>query len=125
MTLIAKSELISIIINHYRLQLKEVMLKLFEFQEKYGCLFTDFENRLKTYSEENFEDWDNYMEWKANFNVAKELNHKIKDIIIRWDNAPHYPQLSSFPHHKHLPDSVEESQEMTLKEALDFIKSVI
>jgi hypothetical protein len=80
MTLITKAELISIIANHYRTQLKEVMLKIFEFQDRYGCLFSDFEKKLKNSTEENFEDWDNYMEWKANFNTAKDLNHKIKDI---------------------------------------------
>jgi hypothetical protein len=46
-------------------------------------------------------------------------------MIIRWDNAPHYPNLATFPHHKHLPNMVEECQEMTLQEALDFIKSVL
>lgn len=60
------------------MQLKEIMLKLFEFQDKYSCLFADFEQRLKSHSEENFEDWDNYMEWKANFNAAKTSTAKLK-----------------------------------------------
>lgn len=80
MTLVTKTEFITILANHYRMQLKEVMLKLFEFQDKYDCLFIDFEKKLKNASKESFEDWDNYMEWKANFNVAKDLNRKIKDI---------------------------------------------
>ena len=27
-------------------------------------------------------------------------------LIFRYDSTPHYPNLSSFPHHKHLPDVV-------------------
>ena len=28
--------------------------------------------------------------------------YRIKQIIFRYDNTPHHPQLLSFPHHKHL-----------------------
>ncbi len=27
-------------------------------------------------------------------------------LIVRWDNAPHHPQIESFPHHCHLPNAV-------------------
>lgn len=27
-------------------------------------------------------------------------------LIFRYDNTPHFPGLPSFPHHKHLPDTV-------------------
>ena len=27
-------------------------------------------------------------------------------LIFRYDNTPHFPDLASFPHHKHLPDQV-------------------
>ena len=47
------------------------------------------------------------------------------ELIIRWDNAPHHKSLATFPHHKHLPDTIEESQEMTLQEALKFIENEI
>lgn len=44
-------------------------------------IFISFENRRK-YS----------FHWQ---NVDEEL-------ISRWDNAPHFPEISSFPHHQHL-----------------------
>ena len=31
---------------------------------------------------------------------------KHNQLIFRYDNTPHFPGLSSYPHHKHLPDSV-------------------
>ena len=27
-------------------------------------------------------------------------------LIFRYDSTPHFPDLASFPHHKHLPDEV-------------------
>lgn len=31
---------------------------------------------------------------------------KHNQLIFRYDNTPHFPGLSSYPHHKHLPDGV-------------------
>ena len=49
------------------------------------------------------------------------------NLIIRWDNAPHHPYISTFPHHKHvtLESNILESPEMTLEDVLDFIKTEI
>jgi hypothetical protein len=27
-------------------------------------------------------------------------------LVFRYDSTPHFPDLASFPHHKHLPDAV-------------------
>lgn len=44
------------------------------------------------------------------------------ELVIRWDNAPHFPKLSNFPHHKHLSDSsVEESYDIPLEDVLQYI----
>lgn len=29
--------------------------------------------------------------------------------IIRWDNAPHFPEISTFPHHHHTVDGAIEA----------------
>lgn len=47
------------------------------------------------------------------------------ELIIRWDNAPHYKNLSNYPHHKHLPNKVVESVEMTLEKVLSEIESML
>lgn len=39
-------------------------------------------------------------------------------LIFRYDNAPHYTGLTSFPHHKHLGAKIEESKEPTLFDVL-------
>ena len=28
------------------------------------------------------------------------------NLLFRYDNTPHFPELNSYPHHKHLPDKV-------------------
>jgi hypothetical protein len=45
-------------------------------------------------------------------------------LKIRWDNAAHYPDISTFPHHKHVDDenNIEVSYEQNLHDVMDYIK---
>jgi hypothetical protein len=36
------------------------------------------------------------------YHCQDEQNH----LVFRYDCTPHFPELASFPHHKHLPDAV-------------------
>lgn len=49
------------------------------FLKKYNCSFKQFEKNIKT-DQENFEKWDDFIEWKAYQEKLKELNNKIGDI---------------------------------------------
>jgi hypothetical protein len=44
-------------------------------------------------------------------------------LLLRWDNAPHYPHLAGFPHHLHAGDdkNIVSSEPMTLVKVLDVI----
>lgn len=46
-------------------------------------------------------------------------------LIIRCDNAAHYPLIETFPHHKHEGNeyNVEASYEQTLFDVLDYVKN--
>jgi len=35
-------------------------------------------------------------------------------LVFRYDNTPHFPDLTSFPHHKHEPDAVIEAKKPTI-----------
>jgi len=50
-----------------------------------------------------------------------------KKLICRWDNAPHHPQIKTFPHHKHekSPENILSSKEITLEEILKVISKRI
>lgn len=40
------------------------------------------------------------------------------ELIWRWDNAPHHPEIETFPHHVHVGDEVRESKPVDLEEVL-------
>lgn len=46
--------------------------------------------------------------------------------VFRYDNAPHYPRLSTFPHHRHdEKDQVAEANEISLQDVLEEIGDLI
>lgn len=52
------------------------------FEKKYGCSIDAFRKRMEE-TDENFEEWDDYIEWKANFELLKDLENKL----VKLDNA--------------------------------------
>lgn len=44
------------------------------------------------------------------------------ELAFRYDNAPHFPDLPSFPHHKHLRDAVVASNKPDLLDVLQEAK---
>jgi hypothetical protein len=40
------------------------------------------------------------------------------NLLCRWDDSPHWPNLSTFPHHKHVGGDVIDSRETTLEAVL-------
>ena len=42
-----------------------------------------------------------------------------------WDNAPHHKGVKTFPHHKHIGDRVEDSEERDMRNVLEFIKNFL
>lgn len=47
--------------------------------------------------------------------------------LVRWDNVPHFPKLTSFPHHKHDyltgKEVVTDSFDISMAEVLEYIQS--
>jgi len=48
-----------------------------------------------------------------------------KQLICRWDTAPHHRNLKTFPYHIHLPEGVKESNSVSLVVVLDKIKELV
>ena len=40
------------------------------------------------------------------------------ELLLRWDNAPHHPELSTFPNHKHEGERVSPSVRVSIEEVL-------
>ena len=45
------------------------------------------------------------------------------ELIIRWDNKPHWQDLKTFPHHKHVGSEVFPCHHVSLEEVLTEIKN--
>ncbi|MBO0720789.1 MAG: hypothetical protein J2P41_08200 [Blastocatellia bacterium] len=45
--------------------------------------------------------------------------------IFRYDNAPHHPQLSGFPHHKHIGRKTVTASEPSLEQVLQEVSEII
>ncbi len=52
------------------------------FENKYRCSLDDFKKKIDS-SDEDFEEWDDYIEWKANSDILRDLEKKL----INLDNA--------------------------------------
>ena len=50
------------------------------YEAKYSTDFQGFEKKINLATEENFEAWDDYIEWQAYQNFLREINHKIEEI---------------------------------------------
>ncbi len=48
-----------------------------------------------------------------------------KNLILRWDDAPHHKNLKTFPYHIHFPDDTKESEPIQLIEALYKIADMV
>ena len=46
-------------------------------------------------------------------------------VLMGWDNAPHHKGVKTFPHHKHIGDRVEDSEERDMRNVLEFIKNFL
>jgi len=54
--------------------------KIKTFEKKYGCTFEEFEETIKSSDKEVFEQWDEYIEWKAYIESLNELERKMRAI---------------------------------------------
>lgn len=50
---------------------------------------------------------------------------KSNNLIFRYDNAPHHPEVLLFPHHKHVGDSILASSPPDLEKVLYEIREIV
>ena len=46
-----------------------------------------------------------------------------KNMIARWDNSPHHPEVATFPHHMHIKETVRAIKEPTFPDVLKKVGS--
>lgn len=65
---------------HLLYQIHTVKDRIQFFETKYNNKFNDFKVHIEKGNKENFEEWDDYIEWKANSKLLNHLLSQKKDI---------------------------------------------
>lgn len=60
-------------------QMAPIRERIKSFERKYGCSLDAFSTKIKQ-REENFEEWDDLIEWKAYAESLRDLEVKIRKI---------------------------------------------
>lgn len=56
---------------------------------------------------------------------AYHYQNELGELIFRYDNAPHYPHILTYPHHKHVGLAVEPSRAPDLSDVLREIEQLV
>ena len=80
MVQLSKSELIPLLVSHFRQQIGESAYQMYALSQKYDCAFDEFEQIIQTKKEEDLEAWDDYISWKGHLKSAQYLSSNIKKI---------------------------------------------
>lgn len=98
-----------------------------------GIVVKDFRNNEATYYLNLSIDFKNgsslHCKEYLGLNQRKYSFHwqnKNGDLIRRWDNAPHHPEIATFPHHVHLPNGqILNSYDISIEEVMTVISTFL
>ena len=71
------------IIAHYQTQLKESADQIYTFQQKYNCSLEELRSNIDNREEEQYGQWEDYMEWKGHLKSSEYLTECIQKIEQR------------------------------------------
>ncbi len=77
---LSKQQVSNWVLLDYSAQKQVLIEKMALFEKKYTLDFERFEQQIEQATTENFETWDDYIEWKAYRQFLAELLTKIEDI---------------------------------------------
>ena len=60
-----------------------------------------------------------FLDYRYHFQDGKN------QLIFRYDSTPHFPNLSNFPHHKHLPKDVISSEKPEIIQVLQEVAEIL
>jgi hypothetical protein len=78
-----KSALINIVHDMSMSKMKEYESLMQGFEKKYGLAFDDFERQIESATKEDFEKWDDYIEWKA-YSKSYQYWKSIHEESSQW-----------------------------------------
>ncbi len=60
-----------------------------------------------------------FLDYRYHFQDGKN------QLVFRYDSTPHFPNLSNFPHHKHLPEDVISSEKPEIIQVLQEVAEIL
>lgn len=77
--IISKNEIIEYEKMKINTELTVTKEKIRLYETKYNCSLNEFKVKMEEH-EEVFEEWDDYIEWRANVEVLRDLEEKLKKV---------------------------------------------
>ena len=82
MVTVYKQEIADWLMMEYHAALHTVREKIRLFEQKYNQSWSDFKQRVEQAAQEDFSQWDDYIEWKAQMKMFRELSTKIEEVRL-------------------------------------------
>ena len=76
----AENEFLKTLKIKAQLKMEFYRSKMLPFEQKYQSSFEEFQKNLKKESKEDFEKWDDLIEWEAIFKAFKEWENRYKEF---------------------------------------------
>ena len=82
MVTVYKQEIADWLLMEYHAALHAVREKIRLFEQKYSQPWSEFKQRVEQAAQEDFSQWDDYIEWKAQMKMFSELSTKIEEVRL-------------------------------------------
>lgn len=76
----AETELLSNLKLKAQLKMEYYRSKMLPFEKKYGVSFDEFKNRFNAKNKENFDEWDDFIEWEASHILYIQWKQRFEEI---------------------------------------------
>ncbi len=76
----AQEEFIKSLMGKALLKMEFFRSKMKPFEIKYKLTFPDFQKRIEASSKENFEEWDDFIEWEANYTAFAKWEERYLEL---------------------------------------------
>ena len=80
MIVIDKQRVADWMLLSYHAEQKQLHDKIVIYENKYSQPFKEFEKNIKQKENESFDEWDDYIEWKAYNDFYSQITKMINDI---------------------------------------------
>lgn len=77
---IPKQSITQWLMLQYMAEQRQLTDKVGFFQRKYNRTLTEFETSIELADSESFQEWDDYIEWKAYNDFLLDINQKIIEV---------------------------------------------